>query len=52
VDGKRVIDNWTWHVPTLDRAEVELSGKHDVRIEYFQIDGYATIKFDLRPIRK
>lgn len=51
VDGKRVIDNWTWHVPTLDKAELKLSGKHRIRVEYFQIDGYATLKLDLMPKR-
>ncbi len=47
VDGKRVIDNWTWHVPTLDKADLRLSGKHRIRVEYFQIDGYATLKLNL-----
>jgi hypothetical protein len=51
VDGKRVIDNWTWHVPTLDKAELKLSGRHHVRVEYFEIDGYATLKVDLVPKR-
>lgn len=40
IDGKVVIDNWTWHAPTRDEATIELArGKHDVLLEYFQIDG-------------
>ncbi len=40
IDGKVVIDNWTWHAPTRDEATIELvRGKHDVVLEYFQIDG-------------
>ncbi|HEX2973661.1 MAG TPA: right-handed parallel beta-helix repeat-containing protein [Tepidisphaeraceae bacterium] len=51
VDGKRVIDNWSWHVPTLDKAELQLSGQHRIRVEYFEIDGYATLKLDLKRLR-
>jgi len=51
VDGKRVIDNWTWHGPTLDKAEVQLSGLHKLRVEYFQIDGYSAMKLDIKPAR-
>ena len=33
-DGKRVIDNWTWHVPTEDAAVVEIvaPSQHDIRV--------------------
>jgi hypothetical protein len=52
VDGKRVIDNWSWHVPTLDKAELKLAGHHRIRVEYFEIDGYATLKLDLKRMRE
>jgi len=52
VDGEQVIDNWTWHVPTEDVARVTLeSGKHDFRIEHFEIDGWAVLSFNLRPVK-
>lgn len=51
VDDKLVIDNWTWHSPTTDRAEVELDGKHRLRVEHFELDGFATLKVDLQPKR-
>ncbi len=52
VDGQAVIDNWTWHGPTEDRAEVDLAkGKHAIRVEHFEIDGYATLEFALEPMK-
>jgi len=51
-DGKRVIDNWTWHVPTEDSAVVDASGKpeYDIRVEYFEITGHAQLQFFLEPV--
>jgi parallel beta-helix repeat protein len=52
IDGKPVIDNWTWHPPHEDRAEVQLAGgKHAIRIEHFEIDGVAQLQFALRPVK-
>lgn len=51
VDDRKVIDNWTWHAPTLDRARVELGGAHRIRVEHFEIDGHATLSLDLRRVR-
>ncbi|MCP4645283.1 MAG: hypothetical protein GY851_32875, partial [bacterium] len=51
VDGAKVIDNWTWHVPTEDVAEVDLAdGAHVIRIEYFEIDGHAQLQFFVEPV--
>jgi len=48
VDGKLVIDNWTHHAPTEDRARVTLEkGGHEIRIEHFEIDGWAALTFSL-----
>ena len=50
VDGRRVIDNWTWHVPTEDTAEADLeAGEHDIDINYFEIDGHAQLQFFVEP---
>jgi hypothetical protein len=51
VDGRRTIDNWTWHPPTENKAQFELTeGKHAFRIEHFEIDGVAQLQFWLTPI--
>jgi hypothetical protein len=48
VDGKLVIENWTWHGPTEDKGTIELeSGEHEVRIEHFEIDGWTVLSFSL-----
>ncbi|MCL4285599.1 MAG: right-handed parallel beta-helix repeat-containing protein [Fimbriimonadaceae bacterium] len=49
IDDKLVIENWTWHGPTLDSAQVSLGGRHRIRIEHFEIDGYSTLKLSIRP---
>lgn len=46
IDGKPVIDNWTWHGPTEDKATVDLvEGKHAIRVEHFEIDGFSVLSF-------
>lgn len=50
LDKKKVIDNWTWHIPTEDKADVNVSeGPHEIRIEYFEIDGNAQLQFMIEP---
>lgn len=51
IDGQTAIDNWTWHPPTENTAEVSLTaGTHALRIEHFEIDGVAQLQFWLRPV--
>ena len=54
VDGKPVIENWTWHGPTRDTGAVELESPRTVEIvvEHFQIDGYAVLDFSLDRAKK
>jgi hypothetical protein len=49
VDGKPVIENWTWHGPTRDSGTLDLTADKTVEIvvEHFQIDGYAVLEFSL-----
>lgn len=49
VDGKPVIDNWTWHGPTRDTGQLTIGFDKTVEItvEHFQIDGYAVLEFSL-----
>lgn len=51
VDGKPVIDNWTWHLPARDAGAFELPQDASVEIvvEYFEIDGFAVLEFELAP---
>jgi hypothetical protein len=50
VDGKKVLEDWTWHAPKLDKVDITLAkGKHTIRVEHFEIDGYATLKVALAP---
>lgn len=48
LDGQKVIENWTWHAPTADESTIELSdGDHELRVEYFEIDGFAQLQLRL-----
>ncbi|MBI4616430.1 MAG: hypothetical protein HY720_22660 [Planctomycetes bacterium] len=50
VDGTTVLENWTWHGPTEDTAEEDLSaGEHRVRVEHFELDGWAVLRCSLEP---
>lgn len=50
VDDQRVIDDWTWHPPKENVAEVRLeAGEHRIRVEHFEIDGYAQLQVRLEP---
>jgi hypothetical protein len=46
VDGKPVVTTaWKYQGPTLYTAKLSLDGsKHTIRVEHFQIDGYAALK--------
>jgi parallel beta-helix repeat protein len=51
VDKTAVIDDWTWHSPKEDRARVRFDGTpQKVRIEHFEIDGYAVLSFRIRKV--
>lgn len=45
VDGRLVIDRWTHHESTVDHAPIT-GGRHDVRVQYFQSDGWSEIRVD------
>jgi hypothetical protein len=49
VDGKPLIENWTWHGPTRDEGKLVLGADKTVEIvvEHFQIDGYAVLEFSI-----
>ncbi len=52
IDGKIVIDDaWKYQGPTAYKRTLKLGGIHHIRVEHFQIDGYATLKVELKPIK-
>jgi len=44
VDGKLLFEDWTWHGPKADVIKLKLSGRHTIRIEHFELDGYSTLQ--------
>ena len=52
VDGELVVDDWTHHGPTPHDAVLDLAaGKHAIRVEHFDIDGWAALRVSLSPVR-
>jgi nitrous oxidase accessory protein NosD len=51
VDGKPVFEDWTWHGPKEDVVDLALAaGKHAVRVEHFELDGYAALRCSVEPV--
>lgn len=46
VDGNVVIDRWTHHESTVDHAPIG-GGAHELRVEYFQDDGWTEMRLDI-----
>ena len=46
VDGRLVIDNWDLHGSEIDYAPLA-GGRHDIRVQYFQIGGWAELRLDV-----
>ena len=49
MDGRPVIENWTWHGPTTDEGVFTQprAGEVDLVVEHFEIDGFATLRVDI-----
>ncbi len=45
LDDELLIDDWTWHAPKTHTADVEFSKATvaKLRVEHFELDGYATL---------
>ena len=49
LDGKLILsDAWKYQGPTLYPLKVKLGGKHHIKIQHFQIDGYATLRAEIK----
>ena len=52
LDGKVVLEDWTWHAPTERAADLLSDGKpHAIRVEHFEIDGWAALRCSLRQLQ-
>jgi len=47
VDDRLAIDHWTAHESVVDRAPLS-SGRHRLRVEYYQVDGWVELQVDIR----
>ena len=47
VDDRLAIDHWTAHESVVDRAPLS-SGRHRLRVEYYQVDGWVELQVDVR----
>lgn len=50
---QHVIDNWTWHGPTVDTGEFTLSknARVDFLVEHFEIDGYSVLELSIERVK-
>jgi alpha-L-fucosidase len=46
IDGRLAVDNWKPHESLVDNAPIE-AGRHDIRVEYVQVDGWAELRVEL-----
>jgi len=46
VDGQLMIDDWAPHESAVDVAPLA-SGRHDLRVEYYQVDGWAELRVEI-----
>lgn len=51
IDGEQVVDFWQYSPPKVHTVRRKLGGKHTIRIRHFELDGFATLKFAIRPDR-
>jgi parallel beta-helix repeat protein len=52
IDDELVIDDWTWHPPKTHSRKFELAESKQVtiRVEHFELDGYAVLSLDIDPL--
>jgi hypothetical protein len=46
VDGQLAIDNWKQHESAVDFVALD-GGHHDLRVQYYQADGWYELRLDL-----
>jgi hypothetical protein len=48
VDGELAIDAWDPHESRVDAAPIS-GGRHDLAVEYYQVDGWVELSIDIQP---
>ncbi len=53
LDDTLVIDDWTWHPPKTHTYSFETPDSREIsiRVEHFELDGYAVLTLDIEPQR-
>ncbi len=51
VDDRKVLEAWKHQVPTAYTVNLRLGGRHRLRVEHFEIGGYAALRVELKPRR-
>lgn len=46
VDGRLAVNNWKPHESLVDHAPLA-AGRHDIRVEYVQVDGWAELRVEI-----
>ncbi|MGV3618691.1 MAG: right-handed parallel beta-helix repeat-containing protein [Fimbriimonas sp.] len=49
LDGKLILESWKHQGPTPYTKDLTLGGKHTMRVEHFEIGGYAALNVKLKP---
>lgn len=50
VDGRLAIDAWEPHESRVDVTQIA-GGRHDLAVEYYQVDGWVELSVNIQPIR-
>lgn len=50
IEDELILDDWTYHAPKTDTIRLNLSGKTNFRIDHFELDGYSTLKLEIRKV--
>lgn len=52
VNGLIVKEDWSWHAPKTEEVMVNFQGgKHTLKFDHFELDGFSTLKFEVIPVR-
>ena len=51
-DGKTLVDDWTWHGPKTETAELSLDAERSVEwlVEYFELDGHSVLELAIESV--
>jgi len=52
LDDALVIDDWTWHAPKEQSFDFEVDAERavSIEVEHFELDGWARLTVELRPL--